>query len=125
MFLRYNLLGLGWALMILLLLILPSKNLLVVNLILFVPFDVFVHCFLFGVLCYLLIVGFKKQYSFRVLRYNSIVSAILIVALYGTIIEVIQGVFIITRSFEIKDILANFMGCTIGTLLFSMIYNRI
>ncbi len=121
MFLQYNLFGLSWAAVILVLTVSPGHEMpktLDWNLL---AFDTFSHFFVFGLLTLLLIVGFTKQFAFSKLRSNAVVYAIGIGIVYGILIEGMQSM-IPGRYFAFVDILANTIGCFTGYLAFLLIY---
>ena len=72
MFLRFNLLGLMWAVVVGVLYGMPSEKLPHFSIGDLIKFDKLAHTFIFSVLVLLLIVGFKKQYSIGALRLNPI-----------------------------------------------------
>jgi len=115
MFFRNNLLGLSWALLILVLSFLPASSF---------PedkiegLDKAVHAFLYCTLTFLLIIGFKKQKSFLHLKNHPIVFSVVLGVLYGAMIEVLQGTIIVNRSMELADIIANAIGCILGVIIF-------
>lgn len=121
MFIQYNLFGLSWAAIILVLTISPGHEMpktLDWNLL---AFDTFSHFFVFGLLTLLLIVGFTKQFTFPKLRNNAVAYAIGSGIIYGILIEGIQSI-IPGRFFDLVDILANSIGCFTGYLAFFLIY---
>lgn len=121
MFVRYNLFGLGWSLAILVLTLSPGYAMPETPDWNFLQFDTFAHFFVFGILTLLMIVGFTKQYTFKRLKSNPVGYAILIAVIYGVLIEFAQGI-IPERFFDIKDMIANTVGCFTGWLGFYLIY---
>lgn len=115
MFLRNNFSGLLWALIITILSFLPPSSFPETKL---VGLDKFVHAFLYCVLTFLLIIGFKKQFSFKRLRSNAITLAAVLSVIYGALIEVLQGMIFVNRSMELADVVANAIGCLIGVIIF-------
>lgn len=121
MFLRHNLLGILWAIFILILCGLPGEqfqNAHITNA------DKVIHTFLFAVLFFLLSVGFIKQRTFASLRINTLSKVLMISILYGLIIEVLQGWVFIGRSIDLYDAIFNGFGCLVGYGLFLAIYGR-
>src|SRR5690606_27371840 len=121
MFLQYNLFGICWAAIILILTVSPGHEMpktLDWNLL---GFDTFSHFAVFGLLTLLLIVGFAKQFTFKKIRDNAIGFAISIGILYGILIEGIQSM-VPGRYFDVADILANSIGCLTGFIGFYLIY---
>ena len=123
MFLKYNLFALYWALTIALLTLFPAKHL--PNLVTWdlLHFDKVIHIGMFGILTFLLIIGFKKQYRYMILRYNAIKAALGLSFAYGVIIEFIQF-FVPNRGFQFGDILADAIGCFIAYIFFKLIYKH-
>ena len=125
MFLKYNVWGFGWAIIILLLSIIPGKDLPPVLLFGNIPFDAVVHGFMYFILTVLFSVGFTKQYAIKKLRYHPARWAIVIALSYGIIIEVIQLSLVPDRNFELSDILSNFAGSVVGLIGFHLLYIKI
>jgi len=79
--------------------------------------DKWVHIFLFMVL----VILWSKAYSGKKNIQNDtrkIFFQIMILGfLYGILMEVVQEYFILNRSFDLVDILANGTGCFIGYLI--------
>ena len=73
---------------------------------------------MYGALTFLLIIGFKKQFSFKKLKNNAIALAAAFSVVYGALIEVLQGMIFVNRSMELADIVANAIGCLIGMVIF-------
>jgi uncharacterized membrane protein len=124
MFLRYNTLGIGWALFILLLCSAPGDQLPEFGLFELLSFDKFVHAFLFAVQVLVLIVGFRRQYTWYILRYHARAAAFISGLMFGIIIEILQLLVFSGRSFDYYDVLANGVGCFLGIGLFSLIYGK-
>lgn len=121
MFFRYNVFGISWAIIILLLILMPGKDMPDTDIWSILTFDKFAHFFVFAVLVFLLIVGFIKQHTYIRLRFNAVRSALLISIGYGLLLEIGQSL-IAGRTFDLTDVLANMIGCFLGSLLFYMVY---
>nr|WP_304608552.1 VanZ family protein [Pontibacter anaerobius] len=87
-----------------------------------ISFDSFAHAFMFSVLCFLMIVGLSKQYTFPHLHHYAIRASLFISSLFGISIELMQHFFIYGRQGDIIDVLANTIGCLLGIVLFKLIY---
>jgi VanZ family protein len=118
MFLKYNLFGISWSVLILILTLLPGSDMPKTDLL---SFDKIAHLGIFSVLVILLIIGFKKQYDFRFLKTNAEKAALGLALIYGVVIEVLQ-IFVPGRGFEWFDVLANAMGIGLGYGIFYFIY---
>jgi len=121
MFLRHNLLGILWAIFILILCGLPGEQFQKSHI---SNADKVIHTFLFAVLFFLLSVGFIKQRTFPYLRINTLSKVLIISMLYGLVIEVLQGAVFIGRSIDLYDAIFNGIGCLVGYGLFLAIYGR-
>ncbi len=121
MFLRHNLLGILWAIFILILCGLPGEQFQKSHI---TNADKVIHTFLFAVLFFLLSVGFIKQRTFPYLRINTLSKVLIISMLYGLVIEVLQGAVFIGRSIDLYDAIFNGIGCLVGYGLFLAIYGR-
>lgn len=118
-FLRYNLFGIIWGLLIAFLVLLPGQEMLPTGDLLL--FDRVAHAFVFLVWVLLLIVGFRKQTTFLYLHYYSERAAIFTGLLYGALLEMLQF-FSVGRNFEWEDLLMNTVGVLLGWMLFIIIY---
>ncbi len=124
MFLRSNLPGIGWGLLILFLCGLPGKEVPDPSYFDIFLFDKLVHIFLFLVLGFLLGVGFKKQYQYPLIKAHAKKSGFLIAAFYGLLIEILQYAVFIDRSLEAGDVMANMFGAGLGVLFFRGVYGK-
>lgn len=118
MFIKHNLFTLCWASIILVLTFssgLSSSN------IEYTDVDKLVHVFMFIPLAFLMIVGFKKQQTFRGLKVNAIAYSLVFCAFYGTLIEIVQF-FLPHRGIEFADILADLIGVVLGYFVYFMVY---
>lgn len=100
----------------------PGKELPEVNL---WEIDKVVHVVVYAILGFLLSLAFFRQSGDATKRLNSSLKALFIGALYGILIEVIQGNFIPDRYFDKFDILANIIGSLAGLLTGYFSTNRI
>lgn len=121
MFFRYNLFNILWALCLLLLTLMPGKDMPDLDLWWLIGFDKAAHFFFFSVLMVLTIIGFRKQYQFISLRTHAERGALLACVGFGASIEVIQSM-IPGRSVEYEDIIANILGCLLGYGIYYLIY---
>ena len=121
-FLKYNLLSILWALLILVLCLMPGKDLPSVDI---VDFDKIVHFGVYVVLALAMYYGWKKQSSFAVLHHNTILKILIITSTYGFAVEIMQELFTSDRHFDIFDALANSTGAVAGSLMGAFVKNKI
>jgi VanZ family protein len=121
MFVRYNLFGIVWAIIIFMLILMPGHNMPDTNIWSFLTFDKFAHFFVFAVLVLLLIIGYTKQYTYTLLKFNAVKSALITGIGYSLILECGQAL-VPERTFDLADVLANTIGCFLGSLLFYFVY---
>ena len=122
MFFRHLFPSFLWALFILILMGMPGTQVPSVDIF---QIDKVVHLFVYLVFVQLLIVGFKKQRSYKSLIYRSIPYAVGIGISYGIITEVLQGTIFVARSIELLDMLANAIGCLLGVISFRIVFGKI
>ncbi|MFA0962387.1 VanZ family protein [Roseivirga sp. BDSF3-8] len=121
MFFRFNFFGIIWAVIILFLTLTPGADMPYTDIWSLFRFDRFAHLFVFAILVLLLTVGFRKQYSFHLLRNNNVRIALGVSVLYGITLELLQGA-IPGRSLELIDFVANTLGSLGGTGIYFLIY---
>jgi VanZ family protein len=108
-----------WAIFILILLSIPGDRIptwSVWDTILF--FDKFIHGILFVILACLILFGVRKQNPFKRLAKYSITIALMFGAIYGGLTELVQLFFILRRSPEVADWLADIAGTGLGVLIY-------
>jgi VanZ family protein len=113
-----------WAAVILLTTLLPSSSMPPLSIWEFFSFDSFAHAFLFAILCYLMIVGLKKQFTYPKIKHYAIRVSLFISTMFGISIELLQHFLVQGRQGDIMDVLSNTTGCLIGILLFKWIYQQ-
>ena len=118
MFIKYNSFALVWACVIMFLSVVGVETNANIE---FKAMDKIIHLGIYLVLCEMLIVGFTKQYQIRTFKYQPVAWAIVISALFGICLEVVQY-FLPYRSFDIYDMLANVIGTFCGWLVFMIVY---
>lgn len=121
MFIRYNFFGIIWGCIILFLTLMPGADMPYTDIWSLLRFDRFAHLFVFCVMVFLLTVGFRKQYSYQLLRNNNVKIALIFTIIYGCTVELIQAA-IPGRSLEGIDFIANTLGCLSGTGIYFLIY---
>lgn len=117
MFIRYNLFGIIWGVIILILTLSPGVYMPETPDWKFLRFDIFAHFFVFGVFVLLLALGFIKQDTYQSLKQYPVLIAIIIGIVYGILIEIVQG-WIPGRQFDYFDMVANAIGCFTGSGIF-------
>ena len=83
--------------------------------------DKLVHVFMFIPLTFLMIIGFRKQHTFRGLKVNAVPYSLVFCSFYGVFIEVVQF-FLPHRGIEFADIMADTMGVVLGFFIYYMVY---
>lgn len=115
-FLKYNILSILWAILILVLCLMPGRDLPSVTIF---EFDKIVHFGIYVVLAFAMYYGWEKQNSFLFLHRNTLIKILIITSIYGFAVEVMQELFTTDRQFDIFDALANSIGAVAGCLFFS------
>lgn len=88
-------------------------------------FDKWAHAIVFAIFTYLLSLGLKKQFHIRFLRNNGVKLAVTVGILYGSILELFQGLLFEGRNAEWADMAANATGSFIGIFLFWIIFGKV
>lgn len=118
-FLKYNWPSILWAAFILVICLMSHRHVPRVT----IPhFDKLVHFGLYFILAVLTWCGWTRQNFFAALRANPAIKIILLLALYGMAIEILQGTLTPDRSFDLGDELANSCGAMTGTLVAKFIF---
>lgn len=86
-----------------------------------ISFDKLAHLAVFAILSFLLIVGFKKQFSYLKLRHRAVKSGIVISLIYASFLELGQSL-IPGRYANIYDMAFNITGVFVGYLMYLLIY---
>jgi len=124
MILRYNILSILWAVLILILSLISGDNIPKVDFWDILSIDKAAHVFMYATLVFLLTTGLKRQYSNGWLRYYAKSTAFWMSMFYGLSLEIMQLLICSDRFFEIGDIIANSIGCLFGVLAFMLIYGK-
>ncbi len=119
MFLKYNLYTIVWAMIILLLVLMPGAQMAKADVMF--SFDKVAHAFVFFVLVFLMIIGFAKQHTFSHLRAGAVKFALLISIGYALLLEAGQ-LMVSGRVVELYDAAANVSGCLMGYGFFYLVY---
>ncbi len=102
-----------WMLIIMVFSILPNFNSGVIQLTSYklTTSGFFIHLFSYFIATLLCSKAFRK------VSFNFILTSVVIISLYGILLEVVQ-LFLPYRTFNYYDILANFVGIALGTAIF-------
>lgn len=112
--LRHLRLALLWALLILVLCLLPGRDLPQWRWADLLSLDKWVHAGLFAVLVVLLVVGLKRQYGTAWARSRGLWTSAIACILYGVALELMQGLLMQGRTADPLDAAANTAGTLIG-----------
>lgn len=85
--------------------------------------DKIVHVLIYFMLINIWLLYVFKKKNFH-LESKWILLLLLSVLFYGIIIEILQGLFTISRSADIFDVAANFIGSLLGIFFFKSIKNK-
>ncbi|MCX7743719.1 MAG: VanZ family protein [Flavobacteriales bacterium] len=121
MFFRHNFITILWLLIIAAVCLIPGRN---VPQSPYISFDKLFHTAIFGCLTFQMMIGLKKQYTFKRLRYQAVPCSIIFSIFYGLLMELLQGLLLPDRSFDALDALANTLGVMVGWLLFELIFYK-
>ncbi|MAR67791.1 MAG: hypothetical protein CL833_11140 [Crocinitomicaceae bacterium] len=113
-----------WAVSILFLCLIDTKELPSVTYLELMEFDKLVHIVLFGLLMLSCTVALRKQTRIAWAQKNAMVIALLFSIVYGSVIEVVQFFMVQDRTGELYDVLANGIGAFLGILFFRIIYGK-
>jgi VanZ family protein len=86
--------------------------------------DKIVHLFIFGMLSFLIIWGYRIQYFKGEKRYILATASIITSSFYGLLTEVLQKYVFIGRSGNVYDFLADTIGAVLGWWIFTMIFRK-
>jgi len=89
-----------------------------------IPIDKVAHITIYMLLAFIWMFYFYKVNG-NILKINTIVILLSLFLVYGTIIEVLQELFIDFRQADIFDVLANTFGSVLGLFVFKNVKNRI
>ncbi len=86
--------------------------------------DKLIHLFIFGVLVFLILFGFKEQYFNSKKRYIFGIVSVVVTSLYGMVTEILQHYVFIGRSGNRFDFYADAIGAFLGWIVFYLIYRK-
>ena len=109
--------GLLWTIAIFILLILPGSSFPKENWFGEIYLDKWIHIILFGGFVFCWSLAFRNQSISQ--QKKIIIKLLLAGVLFGIMMEAIQHFWVKGRSFELKDILADSLGCLLGLFISS------
>lgn len=115
---RSRALAQGWALLILVLTLLPPPEVPGAGWLSRYHLDKVVHAGLFAVLCVLLVQALDDARGHVWRPYRSTILGFVLSVLYGGLTELLQGTATIGRSADIWDLVADAAGALLGTVYF-------
>ena len=122
MFFRHLAPAFAWFLFIIFLTFMPGDELSPVSLWEEISFDKLVHFSVYCIFSLLLIIGLKKQTSFRFLKKNAILLSLCMAISLGVLTELAQYFLVKQRFAEVFDVLANTLGAMFGVVVFKLLY---
>ncbi|MCZ2276492.1 MAG: VanZ family protein [Bacteroidia bacterium] len=125
MFLRYNITGISWALIIMALTLVPGSSLPDLSFWELLSFDKVAHLIVFAILAFNLAVGFRKQHQFPALHIHALQYAFVISVIYGLTLEILQGALFADRYADLIDFIADTIGAGTGVFIFHLIFKNI
>jgi len=120
---RFYLAPLFWALTILILSSIPSKELPDFSFWKLFSFDKFVHVAMYGILSFQVMKACVRQYANWWLRYNAVRVSLVFGTIYGGLIELFQENVLIDRHGDWMDLISNIVGTILGIFLYRYIFN--
>lgn len=108
--LRNYWLAYGWAILILILCLIPGKDLPQWSWADLLSLDKPAHAVLFGLLAMFIYLGFLRQHGLNQGRSRGVALALIISTLFGVATEVMQGTLLTDRVADPLDQLANMVG---------------
>lgn len=117
-FFKYNTPSILWAVFILVLCLMPGRELPSLTI---WEFDKIGHFGVYLILAVLMVYGWRKQMSFSFLHTKVLLKILLITSIYGFAVEVMQELFTTDRHFDILDALSNSTGAVVGSF-FSAVF---
>jgi len=86
--------------------------------------DKVVHLIIFGTLSFLILFGYRHQYSGNN-KQKLVWIAVIITILYGALTEILQYYIFIGRSGNLYDALADGIGALMGWWMFAMVFKKL
>lgn len=121
MFLKYNIWGIIWIIIILIACSTPGEQLPPAP---FFNFDKLIHFFFYGMLQLLVLRGLLLQYQFKFIRKNYLIISFIFSSFYGILIEFLQGYVFRNRSLDTHDMIANVIGVALATIVWLLLFQK-
>lgn len=115
-FIRYNLLALAWSIVIIILCSIPGQEFPDTSFLDVPHLDKIVHFSLFFILSLVTIKGLYNQKASNLLAYSPYLFTIVYGIVLGIVLEFSQHYFIVYRTGDVYDVLANTSGSLLGAL---------
>lgn len=114
-----------WSLIILILTGIPGSDLpRIKNFWGWIEPDKVVHLFIFGVLMFLILLGFREKYFYSKKRYWFGIVSVLITSLFGMATEILQLYVFVGRSGSRFDFYADAIGALLGWIGFYIVFRK-
>jgi len=115
MFFKANRFGLTWTSIVIIICLIPGGNSPGISFLSSLGLDKIIHFLIHLILVYLVAKGLLKSFP---LKPKSILFFTLVYSLtLGIVLEIVQSLYVIGRSGDYFDVLANFIGAIFGVLL--------
>ena len=108
--------AIAWALVILVLCLMPGRAIPSWDWTNLISLDKPVHAFLFGVLVVLLVRGFRDQQPAVIAQARIVPVAFTLTVAYGALTEWMQQLDLLGRHGDLNDLIANTVGACLGLL---------
>ncbi|HEX5003344.1 MAG TPA: VanZ family protein [Bacteroidia bacterium] len=122
MLFRHFSFSITWALIILLLSMVPGGQLPDLSFWDLLTFDKIMHIFMYGVLSFRTMMAASKQQTYWWMRYHAGIFTMAAITIYGGTIELMQEYLTIERTGDWVDMLANTIGLLIGIYVFRAVF---
>ena len=116
--LRSKALAIGWFLLMNILFFLPGSALPKTHWLAEIHIDKWVHVGLFAILIFLFCSAFN--FSFPKKIWTVLIAAII----YGFLVEIVQKLWVLNRSFDLYDVLADTAGSSLGLFVWLRVYKK-
>lgn len=119
--LRFILPSLIWTALVVILSLVPSSNVSLPDF-QFKNVDKVAHFVMYTLLSLFWAIGLKRQDKFVGFRRYALQIAVIGSFVISVILEFLQEYAVVSRTFEVLDLIANGIGCIFGLVLFKIIY---